>query len=185
MQDTQEMIINAAKELFAQEGFESVSMSMIAKACQKNKATIYHYFESKQALYNEILTLYLNAFLIQIGKSTLPLPDAHEQIYAYIKLLVHLDPLMSRILYRQVLEGGRHLSEEVMRLFEQQRKSFFAIFKSGIVSGTLKMMDPSLIYEMIMGTVLRYKLNQGESIEKNSEQFMSELYAIVKPLISQ
>lgn len=184
MLSTREMIIDAAKELFATQGFEAVSMSMIAKAISKNKATLYHYFESKELLYNEILKLYLSEFQVSIGKSTLPLPDAVDQIKAFIELLANMESSIARILYRQVLDANKHFSDEVLHLFEQQKKSFFAIYKSGITSGSLKMMDPTMIYEMIMGTTLRFNLLYNTNKTISSQQFCNDFSAVILPLIS-
>jgi AcrR family transcriptional regulator len=45
-----ERILDAARALFAQEGFHAASVSALAKACRLTKAGLYHYFPSKQAI---------------------------------------------------------------------------------------------------------------------------------------
>lgn len=39
-----------AQTLFAEKGYSATSMADIAEACEVQKATLYHYFESKEAL---------------------------------------------------------------------------------------------------------------------------------------
>jgi AcrR family transcriptional regulator len=48
-------ILSAAEEMFCRAGFEATSMTAIAVAANSSKATVYAYFESKQALFLEML----------------------------------------------------------------------------------------------------------------------------------
>jgi AcrR family transcriptional regulator len=47
---TRDRILDAARSLFASEGYHAASMNDVAKACELTKASLYHYFESKQAI---------------------------------------------------------------------------------------------------------------------------------------
>jgi AcrR family transcriptional regulator len=44
------IILEAAKGLFARQGFQETSMSDIAEACELGKATLYYYFPTKEEL---------------------------------------------------------------------------------------------------------------------------------------
>ena len=46
-----ERILDAADELFAQQGAATVGMHEIAKAAGCSRATLYRYFENREALY--------------------------------------------------------------------------------------------------------------------------------------
>ena len=48
-------ILEAAEILFSEKGFEGASISAIAKVAEVSKANIYHHFESKEALYIQVL----------------------------------------------------------------------------------------------------------------------------------
>ena len=52
---TELLILNAALELFAQEGFAEASMQSIAKKAGVSKGNLYNYFESKQILLEGVL----------------------------------------------------------------------------------------------------------------------------------
>ena len=57
--DTQrDRILTRAVEAFARTGYAAASMSMLAAACKVSKATLYHYYPSKQALLFEALDRY-------------------------------------------------------------------------------------------------------------------------------
>src|SRR5262245_37024994 len=53
-QETREMILDAAREMFAEEGFEAVTMRAIAARIEYTPTAIYHHFENKQALLSEL-----------------------------------------------------------------------------------------------------------------------------------
>src|SRR5260221_8609808 len=48
-------LLSQARRLFAAQGVKETSMSQVAKACKITKATLYHYFKSKEAILKEIL----------------------------------------------------------------------------------------------------------------------------------
>jgi AcrR family transcriptional regulator len=54
MLETREKILSAARDMFADEGFESVTMREIAKRIEYTPTAIYHHFPSKQALLTEL-----------------------------------------------------------------------------------------------------------------------------------
>lgn len=53
--DQRTRLLAHARHLFATQGIKETSMSQVAKACKVTKATLYHYFKSKDAILKEIL----------------------------------------------------------------------------------------------------------------------------------
>ena len=179
---TKEIIFDNAKKLFAQEGYHATSMSTIAKACGKNKATIYHYYKSKEELYNEILSLYLHDLQANIGRNTLPLPEARDQIKAYIAVLIEQDRDILRIINRQFIDGYDYLNSENLDAFANIQKSFDAIFKLGIVNGEFQMMSPKTIYHIVFGACSHYVLEQITKKNEHNmddQRFIDELFLII------
>ena len=56
MTSTKGKILKTALHLFAQSGFEAVSTSQIADALSITKGALYRHFESKQAIFDAILS---------------------------------------------------------------------------------------------------------------------------------
>ena len=89
-------ILSAARELFANEGYESVSMRKIAEKLEYSPTTIYLYFRDKQEVVQEIcretfllLTQRLNAVLLEPGD---PVDRLKSGMRAYISFgLEHPD----------------------------------------------------------------------------------------------
>jgi AcrR family transcriptional regulator len=53
-QETRERILDAARELFAREGYEAVTMRAIARRIEYTPTAIYHHFKDKDALFTEL-----------------------------------------------------------------------------------------------------------------------------------
>jgi AcrR family transcriptional regulator len=54
-------IINCAQGLFKQFGLKKTTMDEIAAACGKAKSTLYHYFKSKEEVFDEVLIKEMNS----------------------------------------------------------------------------------------------------------------------------
>ncbi|MCX8953726.1 TetR/AcrR family transcriptional regulator [Ruegeria sp. NA] len=54
-----EQILKMAAKVFADQGFDRASMTLLAKECGISKANIYHYYDSKDAILYDILETYL------------------------------------------------------------------------------------------------------------------------------
>jgi TetR/AcrR family transcriptional regulator len=52
---TQEALLNAAEEIFAQHGFDGARMDMIAKRSGYNVALLFRYFENKEGVYRAVI----------------------------------------------------------------------------------------------------------------------------------
>ncbi|CAN5330025.1 TetR family transcriptional regulator [soil metagenome] len=53
--DTRALILDAAREQFAQTGYDAVSLRGIARAAGVDPALVHHYFDGKSALFAEVL----------------------------------------------------------------------------------------------------------------------------------
>ena len=73
-----DLIYRTAGKLFADKGFDSVSMGEIAEKCKMSKANLYHHFSSKNDLYEKII--------LRALQNTSDILDKAEQIDdTYIK----------------------------------------------------------------------------------------------------
>ena len=54
-------ILTHAAEVFASEGYDRASVARVAEACNVSKATLYHYYSSKDDILYDILDSYLSA----------------------------------------------------------------------------------------------------------------------------
>jgi TetR/AcrR family transcriptional repressor of nem operon len=61
MTDTKEHIINTATSLFLQKGFKEVTMKQLVEHAGVSKGAFYHYFTSKEQVFEEVVLSFFNA----------------------------------------------------------------------------------------------------------------------------
>jgi AcrR family transcriptional regulator len=64
-----EEILDRAAELFAKNGYASVSMQGLADACGTSKAALYHYHRTKDALLFDLLDRYTQRLLVIVAQT--------------------------------------------------------------------------------------------------------------------
>ena len=106
-----EEIVAEATKLFAERGYEGTSMGDLAERVGLRKASLFHPFESKDALYATVLTNLLEGVggavsgaLVAEGTFAVRLDALTEAITAM--LVEH--PHAARLLIRESMDGGRN-----------------------------------------------------------------------------
>lgn len=116
--NTEEKILKAAAALFVKGGFEGISISQIAKAANINQSLIYHYFESKEALWKSVKNYFVEAYA---SKEDLKLDSKNG-----------LKSLLKQIIYSRFEFYEKH--PEVVRMAMWQR---LETDKNKLIGGTL------------------------------------------------
>jgi AcrR family transcriptional regulator len=86
MSDTKEHIITTSLKLFLQKNFKEVTMKEIVDATGLSKGAFYHYFESKEKVFEEVVKHFYNHFLIS-DYSNFPKTSLKEFYEHYIEVL--------------------------------------------------------------------------------------------------
>lgn len=108
---TKGKILEAASELFVNKGFNGVSISEIAKKADVNQSLIYHYFDSKEALWKSVKTFLVDSCIdIKKGElnSNLGLQKILEQIISTRFEFYEKNPDLMRMMRWQRLEAVDH-----------------------------------------------------------------------------
>lgn len=115
-------ILAAAAALFAEQGLDGASLTAIAKAAGISKANVYRYFESREAIFLELLAQDMAAWVrdLERGLATLAGSDNAD---AFVDVFVDLTASHERLLalvgdLSSVLE--RNISAEAVREFKRE-----------------------------------------------------------------
>lgn len=131
MGDTRERILQTALELFAQKGYEAVSVSDIAGALGLTKGALYRHFESKRAIFDSILRRMEAQDAQEARDHDLPEGTAETDAGAYeaatVADIVAFSKAMFRYWtedpfaapFRRMLTVEQHQSPEMGRLYQQ------------------------------------------------------------------
>lgn len=144
------LILDNAAQLFGRVGFEKGSIRDLADEMQLSKATIYHYFETKQEIYDAIFIRTLTGLVSTVTdavareehprRKLLRLMQAHAQFFEdrywdFSTIMLGISGVKSDQLRDQAIEW-RDRYEELIR----------KIFREGIRTGEIRNIDP------VMGT---------------------------------
>lgn len=101
---TRALIVRAATELFARDGYEATTVKAIAERCNITDPALYYHFRSKREILDAIWTCVPADMVPVLHESSLSqdelADDIEERFYAWARSWAHL-----RILLEQVLSG--------------------------------------------------------------------------------
>jgi AcrR family transcriptional regulator len=119
-------ILEAAKAVFRRWGLTKATMEDIAREAGKGKSTLYYHFESKEQIFDTVLTTELSAMINSAKESVKPLTSAKEKLKKYIITSLNLMK-DSADLYDIVLREvrmSRHLIEKIRKQFDEGELEF-------------------------------------------------------------
>jgi TetR/AcrR family transcriptional regulator len=148
-------ILAAAEALFAEQGFDAVSMSAIAERAEVSKANIFHHFSSKNALY-------LAVFGSACKESRVRLEMLETREGNFVERLAHFSSghlqailehsNMARLVLRDLLEHGADRGKELAeQVFGPNFAKLVEIIRSGQARGELRTdVDPAMVAVMLI-----------------------------------
>lgn len=158
--DTIRRINEAAKEVFAEVGFEGARVDEIAKRAGVNKAMIYYRIGDKQSLYAEVIHDIFSDTLGRIAQDVGKGEGPRDKLKKYIhnlSITMEKHPYVPSIMLRELASGGKNLPEIAQRDILQLLDIISEIFEDGIKSGIFKKANPLIVHTMIVGAILLYK----------------------------
>lgn len=184
-------IKRAAIGLFADRGFDGVSVQQIADRSAVSKANIFHHFQNKKVLYIETLKQavidmsgILNAG--RLGEVNLTFADLKPFLQQYL-VTMHANPRVTKLIFREVDEGDddviQALAEEI---FKDMLNQLTTMVKDGIAQGILRAeISPTLAALSLLSLVKQYFHGQrvlhhlvDEPFATQPDIFIDMIYAL-------
>lgn len=183
-QKNQQRIVEIAKNLFIEKGFELTTMNDIAKEVGMSKSTLYTYFKNKEAIKNYMSLEAMEYFYEQLTtRIQIESMDLHERYMMICKILVEFKerfPLSFQVLVEEIKVDEESLKQnpilaktyEVGELVNQfiygcfagtQENMFCAVFTQwGAIYGLSTLADEKEAYiKKSVGLSKKEFLNQG------------------------
>lgn len=123
--DRASRILEAADDLFCERGYAGVSVRDVAKQAGVNKALVFYYYESKDALFQRVLSRYYDAHASVLTLPEDPSRSLRERVH---DLVTHYFDFMdehqryARLIQQEVARRGDHLEliqKNLQQLFLQ------------------------------------------------------------------
>lgn len=170
-------ISNAARELFTDFGYKSVSMEQIAQKANVAKGTIYLYFKDKDDLFfylaNEILASIKN-FVISVEKKHLSLfVEIHEVVYNLLMLRTNQKFLYSIV--REAKEIKTPSACSIMQMIEDQTTGYIEEkLNQAVEQGVIKPCNTSVLAFVILKVYTALAFEWEEKHEPLNEKQIAE-----------
>ena len=155
-QSSRQRIVATARDLFVERGYASVSMQQIADAAGLRKASLYHHFKSKEALFADVMAAEMDLVLIDFAEVRAvdgPIEEQLERI-----ALVNYRQFAQPELYQLARDFFQHVPEseheEVHKRLQEMEAFFAGLFAQAIERGELEQIDPhhaaTMFFHMMM-----------------------------------
>lgn len=118
--DKRRNILNKAAEVFALEGFDRASVAQVAEACDVSKATLYHYYSSKDDILFDILDSYLSDLRERVCEMDIEWKSPREAMQVTVREIL-LAYEGSDNEHRLQTGGLGHLSDEQQSILKRHQ----------------------------------------------------------------
>ena len=151
--DTKEKILTAALDLFSQKGYEGTNMRELSASLGLVKSGIYKHFESKEAVWNELLDRMIAYYGERFGSAERlpPVPDSPEDFVSMTMRMVNLMIRDGQIVKtRKVLTLEQYRDERARELATKHfltglTEMFTRIFSGMMEKKLIRRDDPEML----------------------------------------
>lgn len=188
MANTRKMLIEVARQLFAEKGKKNVTMNDIAEASKKGRRTLYTYFTNKEEIYKAVIDQELDAIFQKLVAVSAQKNEPDVKLTHHI--LAHLDAV------KNVVDRNGSLRADFFRdIYEVERKrrkidiKEIALIRTIITEGVQKNifkrlnidLSAIIIFYAIKGLEVPYiRQNISNQFEKNKNSIVEFVFNGIK-----
>lgn len=180
-----QLLLESALDVFSIYGYAGASLDEIARLSNMHKSNIFYYYESKEALYIEVLNQVLQKWLtplLELEVEKDPVTALTEYIYQKIEL-AREQPKASRLFALEIIQGAQNISSTLKgplkKLFKRKVKVIEQWQEQGKISSQLdaellilniwaitqNYADFAVQFDMLTGKTLRNRSMLQRSLE--------------------
>jgi len=152
------LILAAAEEVFATQGYRGATTAAIAKRAGLPKANVHYYFGTKEALYAAVLQDILGLWLGELDRLTEE-RDPAMALADYIRAKVRLSrerPLASKVYANEMIRGAPHTRDFLKNELRNLVKSKAKVLEAWAAAGKMEPIDPVHLFSVIWAATQHY-----------------------------
>ncbi len=154
---TRVRIINSAKKLFAEQGFQKTTIVDISKQAGLSEAALYEYFQGKEDLLLTIPDLWVSELLKDLDEQLFGIEGAVNKLRKYLWWYlrrIEQAPLDAKIVYLYLKTNANFLNTEVYANVKKFYSHLIDIFEEGQKTGEMRPgLDPRSARDIFVGTM--------------------------------
>ena len=152
-ENTRVRIINSAKKLFAEQGYQKTTIVDISKQAGLSEAALYEYFQGKEDLLLTIPDLWVSELLQDLDEQLFGIQGAVNKLRKYLWWYLRA-PFDAKIVYLFLKTNANFLNTEVYANVKKLYSYLVAIFEEGQKSGEMQSeLDPRIARDIFVGTM--------------------------------
>lgn len=183
-----ERILAEAAKLFARSGYDGSSVSDLAAAIGVSKAAIYHYFTTKQDIYDAIILAVLSGLNQSVGQDVARAEGGAARLRAFmVGHARYFEQHHAEFVTMLIGYSGMALPEreDAARLRDGYEKRLRDLIAQGVAEGAFRPLDlPATgraVLSMLNWMVRWYKPGQGDSAETIAAGYFDLLVGGMRP----
>jgi len=140
-ENTRKRIINSAKKLFADQGYQKTTIVEISRQAGLSEAALYDYFQGKEDLLLMIPDLWVSELLTDLDEQLFGIQGAINKLRKYLwwyMRRVEQSPLDAKIVYLFLKTNSNFMTTDVYSNVKQLYSYLSDIFEEGRSSGEFK-----------------------------------------------
>ncbi len=154
---TRVRIINSAKKLFSEQGYQKTTIVDISKQAGLSEAALYEYFQGKEDLLLTIPDLWVSELLQDLDDQLFGIQGAVNKLRKYLWWYlrrVEQAPLDAKIVYLFLKTNANFLNTEVYANVKKLYAYLIDIFEEGQKNGEMKPdLNPRIARDIFVGTM--------------------------------
>jgi TetR/AcrR family transcriptional regulator len=151
-------ILEAAESVFAEAGFNGATTAEIARRAAIPKANLHYYFNTKEELYQQVLTGIIGTWLHTADEITAD-ADPARALAHYITAKIELareQPIPSRVFANEIIHGAPHLGTYLGTELRAWVETKAKVIRGWIAAGKMREVDPKHLLFMIWASTQTY-----------------------------
>lgn len=157
-EEKEERILEAALDVFSQNGFRGATIDQIAEAAGMSKPNLLYYFRTKEAIHRQLIDRVLSTWLEPLRAFDAEgNPESEIRSYIRRKLEMARDfPRESRLFANEVLQGAPHIEDELKGPLKALVDEKAEVIRAWARSGKIARCDPYHLIFSIWSTTQHY-----------------------------
>ncbi|TCT42130.1 TetR family transcriptional regulator C-terminal domain-containing protein [Martelella mediterranea] len=157
-QAKEEIILEAALDVFSANGFKGSTVDQIAETAGMSKPNVLYYFRTKEAMFTALIDRVMQVWLDPLRFFD-PANDPESEIRSYIRRKLEMArdfPRESRIFANEIIHGAPNVEELLRGELKQLVDEKAEVIRAWQRSGKLRKVDPYHLIFSIWSTTQHY-----------------------------
>jgi len=156
---TEQNILHAAEDVFAQYGFQGATVNTIAEKAGLTKQNLLYYFPSKEVLYQRVLEHILDLWLDKMNLLLQQGDGPKAMLSSYIRSKIEISqihPKGSKVFANELINGAPHLKDHLQQYLLPKLEDDVVLIRQWIAEGKMDDVDPYHLFFMIWASTQTY-----------------------------